>query len=105
MTNIEKEFKNVPAFQEEVCKKTCILKGACILDPNKDNHWYVMCPLYFNWKLNYSNWIIDQLRREREHPEEAEEQYKKNVRIANKIREERKKERKMKNKDLLNVES
>ena len=44
--------KEVPEFQENVCKKTCKLKGSCI-EKGKYNHWFLMCPHYHKWKLGY----------------------------------------------------
>ena len=47
---MEYDKKDVPAFKEQVCKKTCILHGKCIEDGQND-HWFLMCPHYFYWKL------------------------------------------------------
>ena len=60
----------VPQFQEDVCKKTCIMNGKCI-EEGKDNHWFLMCPHYHQWKLGYTSFVDEQFRWEREHPEEA----------------------------------
>lgn len=46
--------KDIPQFQEQVCKKTCILSGKCI-EEGKNDHWFLMCPHYFNWKIGYVN--------------------------------------------------
>ena len=62
--------KDVPAFQEQVCKKTCIMKGKCIED-GKNEHWFLMCPHYFNWKLSITTFVAEQLERERTHTEEV----------------------------------
>ena len=51
--------KEVPQFQEEVCKKTCKMKSKCISD-GRDSHWYLMCPHYFNWKIGYVSFIQEQ---------------------------------------------
>ena len=65
------EPKDVPQFQEEVCNKPCIMKGKCIAD-GKDNHWFLMCPHYFNWKLQIPpSFVSEQIEWERNHPEEA----------------------------------
>lgn len=45
--------KDIPQFQEEVCKNKCVLKGKCI--DNKDEHWFLMCPHYHKWKLGYQS--------------------------------------------------
>lgn len=79
------EEKDIPKFQEEVCKNNCIMGGKCI-DEEKDNHWYLMCPHYFNWKLGYISFTSEQLRWQREHPEELEKEHKKNIELAKKIR-------------------
>lgn len=70
--------KEVPQFQEEVCKKTCIMKGKCIND-SKDNHWFLMCPHFHSWKLGYGSFIWDQINWQLEHPEEVAEEHKKLV--------------------------
>lgn len=72
---------DVPQFQEDVCKKTCICKGKCIED-GKDNHWFLMCPHYHSWKLGYGSFVWDQINWEREHPEEAEQKHKELVERA-----------------------
>ena len=46
--------KDVPKFQEEMCKDKCILKGECV-DEKKNNHWFLMCPHYHKWKLGYKS--------------------------------------------------
>lgn len=69
--NMKYDKKDVPQFQEDVCKKTCINKGACIED-GKDDRWFLMCPHFFNWKIEYKSFVSEQLEWEREHPEEAE---------------------------------
>lgn len=66
---------DIPQFQQDVCLKTCICKGKCI-EEGKDNHWFLMCPHYFNWKLDVKSFVIDQLQWEQEHPEEAEAKHK-----------------------------
>lgn len=68
--------KDIPQFQEDVCKKTCILKGKCI-NEGKDDHWYLMCPHYFNWKIGYKSFISELLEYQRQHPEEFIENNKK----------------------------
>ena len=73
--------KDVPAFQEEVCKKTCIMKGKCI-ENGKDDHWFLMCPHYHSWKLQYGSFVWDQMQYDREHPEEAEKKHKELVERA-----------------------
>lgn len=65
----------VPQFQEEVCKKTCVMNGKCITDGQND-HWFLMCPHYFNWKLGIKTFIEEQLEWERTHAEEAEAKHK-----------------------------
>lgn len=67
--------KDIPDFQEQVCKKTCLYKGECIKE-GKDNDWYLMCPHYFNWKLGIKSFVIEQLNWGLEHSEEAEAKYK-----------------------------
>ena len=41
--------KDIPYFQEQVCKKTCIRNGKCIED-KRDDSWFLMCPHYFDWE-------------------------------------------------------
>lgn len=82
--------KEVPQFQEEVCKKTCKMKGKCISD-GRDNHWYLMCPHYFNWKIGYVSFIEEQEEYYEEHPEEVEKKKQENKELAKKMREARKK--------------
>ena len=67
--------KDIPDFQEQVCKKTCLYKGECIKE-GKDNDWYLMCPHYFNLKLGIKSFVIEQLNWGLEHQEEAEAKYK-----------------------------
>lgn len=56
--------KDIPSFQEQVCKKTCIYKGKCI-EEGKDSDWFLMCSHYFNWKLGIKPFVIEQLQQER----------------------------------------
>jgi len=63
--------KVVPAFKEEVCP-TCVLKGKCVAE-NRDTSWFLACPHFHKWRLNIpDNWVSQQLKWQREHPEEAE---------------------------------
>ena len=62
---------DIPQFQEQVCKNTCIMKGKCI-EEAKNEHWFLMCPHYFNWKLGIKTFVAEQLEWERNHPEEVE---------------------------------
>lgn len=87
------DAKDVPQFKEEVCKKTCIMKGKCIND-NREDHWFLMCPHYFNWKIGYVSFVAEQLKWLAEHPEEQEEKHKQNLGLAKKLREEKKKAKK-----------
>lgn len=57
--------KDVPKFKEEVCVE-CHCYNSCI--GQKDRN-FLMCPKFFNWKICYTNYIIEQLREERKHPE------------------------------------
>lgn len=86
---------DIPQFQEEVCKKTCILKGRCI-DDGCDKRFFLMCPHYFNWKIEFKSFIVEQLEWQREHPEEVEKQKEKNKELAKKLRAEKKKEKRRK---------
>lgn len=73
-----KEFyneKDVPKFQEEICKKKCVMNGKCIED-QQENHWFTMCPHYHRWKLGYTSFVWDQIEWNREHSEEAELKHK-----------------------------
>lgn len=79
----------VPQFQEEVCKKTCIMKGKCI-EEGYDKHFFLMCPHYFNWKIGFKSFVAEQLEWQKEHPEEMEKQKEKNRELAKKLREEKK---------------
>lgn len=76
---------DIPQFQEEVCKKTCKMKGKCI-NEGKNNHWYLMCPHYFNWKIGYVSFISEQEKYYEEHPEEVEKRKQENKELAKKIR-------------------
>lgn len=51
-TDMQYESKDIPKFQEDVCKKTCIMKGKCIKERENNDRWFLMCPHYFYWKLN-----------------------------------------------------
>ena len=76
------EEKDVPQFQEDVCKKTCILKGKCITE-GRNNNWFLMCPHYFNWKLQIPpSFVVEHVLWEIEHPNEAEEKHKEVVERA-----------------------
>ena len=72
---------DIPQFQEEVCKKTCIYNGRCI-EEGKNKHWFLMCPHYFNWKIGYKSFVQEQFEWVREHPEEAEEKHRQLVERA-----------------------
>ena len=85
--------KDVPAFQEQVCKKTCVCKGKCIKD-GKDDHWFLMCPHYFNWKLGIKTFVAEQLEWERNHPEEVAERHKIAVEKAKAWRKEQREKKK-----------
>lgn len=88
---------DVPQFQQDVCLKTCIMKGKCI-EEGQDNHWFLMCPHYHQWKLGYTSFVAEQIQWEREHPEEAKEKHKALVSRA-KAWKELKKSTKKKKKD------
>jgi len=81
--------KDIPQFQEDVCKKTCIMKGKCIEDGQND-HWFLMCPHYFNWKIEYKSFVTEQLEWGREHPEEAAAKQQAKVEAAKKWKIEQK---------------
>ena len=81
---------DIPQFQKEVCMNTCVNKGSCV-DEMQDNHWFLMCPHYHSWKLGYTSFVREQLIYLREHPEEAEENRKKNIELAKKIKTNKKK--------------
>ena len=66
--------KDIPQFQQDVCLKTCIMKGKCI-EEGQDNHWFLMCPHYHQWKLGYTSFVAEQIQWEREHPEETKEKH------------------------------
>jgi hypothetical protein len=85
------DVKDVPVFQEEVCKKTCIMKGKCI-DDARDPHWFLMCPHYFNWKLQIpKSFVTEQIEYAHTHPEEMEEKRKRNLEISKQIQSKLKK--------------
>ena len=69
------------------------MKGKCIND-NREDHWFLMCPHYFNWKIGYVSFVAEQLKWSEEHPEEQEEKRKQNLELAKKLREEKKKVKK-----------
>ena len=81
--------KDIPQFQEEVCKKTCVMKGKCI-ERGENNHFFLMCPHYFNWKMGIKTFIAEQMEYDRLHPEEVEARRKKNLEVVKQIRSERK---------------
>ena len=67
--------KDIPQFQEDVCKKTCVMKGKCIVD-GESPECFLLCPHYFNWKLEIKSFVQEQIQWAREHPEEAEQKHK-----------------------------
>ena len=69
------KVSDVPQFQQDVCLKTCIMKGKCI-EEGQDAHWFLMCPHYHAWKLQYGSFVWDQIQWEYEHPEETEQKHK-----------------------------
>lgn len=85
--------KDVPVFKEEVCKTTCRMKGKCIND-ERDDHWFLMCPHYHSWKLGYTSFVWELLKWQEDHPEEMEEKRKKNLELAKKLKEQKKKPKK-----------
>ena len=89
------KVSDVPQFQEEVCKKTCIMKGKCI-DDERDSHWFLMCPHYHQWKLKYKSFVLEQLQYDIEHPEEAEAKHNALVARAKAWKESQKKTTKKK---------
>lgn len=89
MNKKDYEVKDVPRFKEEVCNKTCIVNGKCI-NEGKDNHWFLMCPHYFNWKIGYTNFVIEQIKYDRNHPEEAKARHDATVARAVAWKEEQK---------------
>ena len=74
MNKKDYEVKDVPRFKEEVCNKTCVLKGKCI-NEGKDNHWFLMCPHYHSWKLGYGSFVWKNIKWEKEYPKEAKQRY------------------------------
>ena len=85
--------KDVPQFQEEVCKKTCIMKGKCI-EEGQDAHWFLVCTHYHSWKLGYTSFVAEHAQWESEHPEEAEEKHRQLVERAKAWKESQKKTKK-----------
>ena len=77
--------KDVLTFQEEVCNKTCTMKGKCIVN-GQDKHWFLMCPHYFNWKIGYKSFVAEQKEYLESHPEEAEVKRKANQELAQKLK-------------------
>lgn len=73
--------KDIPQFQKEVCLCDCVMKGKCI-EENKDDHWFLVCPKFFMWKLQIKSFVVDQLKWEREHPKEVEAKHKEAVEKA-----------------------
>lgn len=89
---VNKDFykaSEVPQFQEEVCKKTCIMKGKCIED-GQNSHWFLMCPHYHRWKFGYTNFVIEQLEYDRTHLDEVKARHDAVVARAIAWKEERK---------------
>ena len=87
------DVKDVHQFKEEVCNKTCTQRGKCV-EEEKDDHWFLMCPHYFNWKIGFVSFVSEQLKWQEEHPEEMEEKHKKNLEIAKMLKEQKKKAKK-----------
>lgn len=85
--------KDVPSFQDEICKKECVMKGKCIED-KRDNHWFLMCPHYFNWKMQIpKSFVTEQLEWEMAHPEEAEKKHQEKVARAKAWKESQRKKK------------
>lgn len=70
------DTKDIPKFKQEVCTKTCVLNGKCIED-GKDEHWYLMCPHFFNWKIEFHSFVADNIKDLIEHPIEVKPKEKK----------------------------
>ena len=87
--------KDVPAFQEEVCKKTCVMQGKCIRE-ERDNHWFLMCPHYFDWKIGFKSFVAEKEEYWKAHPEEAEAKRKANQELAQRLKAQYKTQRKKK---------
>jgi len=80
---------DIPQFQEEICNGRCKMKGKCITE-GKDNHWFLMCPHYFNWKIGYVSFIEEQDKWNEEHPEEVAQKKEQNKELAKKMIAEKK---------------
>lgn len=78
--------KDVPQFQKDMCSK-CVLKGKCI-EEGKDDHWFLMCPHYHQWKLGYTSFVMEQMDWQREHPEENEAKCKERAEYAKRVKEQ-----------------
>ena len=87
--------KDIPKFQEQVCKKSCVMCGKCI-EEHQDNSWFLACPKYFNWKMGITTFVAEQLDWQRTHPEENEEKHKQLVERAKQWKAQTKKKFKSK---------
>ena len=84
--------KKVPDFKNEVCSK-CSWINQC---NDKDNHWFMMCPKFFNWCIGFKSFVAEQLEYQREHPEEMEKEKEKNKKLATKLTKEKRAAKKKK---------
>lgn len=58
--------KDVPLFRKDVCCE-CVCFNYCL---DKDNHWFLMCPKYFNWKMGCKTYISEMLNYQRNYVKE-----------------------------------
>lgn len=90
--------KDLPKFKQEKCN-TCKLKTFCFEEHSDNNRWFLMCPHYFNWKLDLPKTFIEEnVDWEREHPEEAAAKHKREVERAKTWRASQKKKKNENNK-------
>lgn len=43
--------KDVPLFKKVICPHCRCYEVFCKIQKDNDNHWFLMCPKYFNWAL------------------------------------------------------
>jgi len=86
MSQVVPSQKDCLKFQSEKCSK-CPAGEHCFghgdIKQEDVRHWIGSCPQYFNWVHNYTNWFIEQLQWEREHPEEVEKRHQENIKKWN----------------------
>jgi hypothetical protein len=63
------EKKDLPLFKNVICSNCPIFQVTCKKEEdNKNEHWFFMCPHFFNWAigLKYVNGIMEKVEPKRE---------------------------------------